>query len=133
LWQNFLVELIGTFFLLVFIYAIVDNINNLGPGANLWPFMVGLAVFAIGLSLGGPTGYAINPARDFGPRVFSLLVGDTQGFSGLYWLVVPILGPLVGGVLGAFFYDFGVVPALPMKAPVQAAQAEAAKAQVKKK
>ncbi len=118
LWQNFLVEVIGTFALLVFIYAIVDNVNNLGPGANLWPFMVGLAVFAIGLSLGGPTGYAINPARDFGPRLFSLLVGDTKGFDGLYWIIVPIIGPLVGGVLGAFFYDFGITPALPMKPPV---------------
>ncbi len=127
LWQNFLVELIGTFALVVFIYAIVDNVNNLGPGANLWPFMVGLAVFAIGLSLGGPTGYAINPARDFGPRVFSLLAGDTPGLSGLDWLVVPIIGPLVGGVLGAFFYDFGIIPALPMKAQAQVAQAQAKK------
>jgi len=115
LWQNFIVELIGTFVLIVFIYAIVDSVNNLGPGANLWPFMVGIAVFAIGLSLGGPTGYAINPARDLGPRIFSLLVGDTSGFSGLYWLVVPVIGPLVGGVLGAFFYDFGITPALPVK------------------
>ncbi len=117
-WQNFIVEVVGTFALLVFIYAIVDSVNNLGPGANLWPFMVGLAVFAIGLSLGGPTGYAINPARDFGPRLFSLLVGDTKGFGpDFYWLIVPIIGPLVGGVLGAFFYDYGITPALPMKAP----------------
>lgn len=115
LWQNFIVEVIGTFVLIVFIYAIVDSVNNLGPGANLWPFMVGIAVFAIGLSLGGPTGYAINPARDLGPRIFSLFVGDTNGFTGLYWLVVPIIGPLVGGVLGAFFYDFGITPALPVK------------------
>jgi glycerol uptake facilitator protein len=115
LWQNFLVEVVGTFALLLFIYAIVDNVNNLGPGANLWPFMVGLAVFSIGLSLGGPTGYAINPARDLGPRIFSLLVGDTQGFSGLYWIVVPIIGPLIGGPLGAWFYDFAVSSVLPRK------------------
>jgi glycerol uptake facilitator protein len=120
LWQNFLVELIGTFALVLFIYAIVDNINNLGPGANLWPFMVGLAVFAIGLSLGGPTGYAINPARDFGPRVFSVLIGDRAGFQGLYWLVVPIIGPLVGGVLGAWFYDATIANWLPSKQPVTA-------------
>ncbi len=115
LWQNFLVEVIGTFALVLFIYAIVDSAKNLGPGANLWPLVVGLAVFAIGLSLGGPTGYAINPARDFGPRIFSLLVGDTKGFTGLYWIVVPIIGPLIGGVLGAFFYDLGVANFLPTK------------------
>ncbi len=120
LWQNFIVEAIGTFALLLFIYAIVDNINNLGPGANLWPLLVGLAVFAIGLSLGGPTGYAINPARDLGPRVFSVLIGDTKGFQGLYWLIVPILGPMVGGVLGAWFYDAAIASILPRKAPVTA-------------
>ena len=51
--------------------------RNVGPGANLWPFMVGMGVLAIGLSLGGPTGYAINPARDFGPPLFAALIaGD---------------------------------------------------------
>lgn len=106
-------EILGTFILVAGIYAIVDNVRNVGPGANLWPFMVGMLVLAIGLSLGGPTGYAINPARDFGPRLFAaLFAGDTAAFSNAYFLV-PIIGPLVGGVLGALFYDFGIKPFLP--------------------
>jgi glycerol uptake facilitator protein len=110
---QYFTEIIGTFFLVLFIYAIVDRVRNVGPGANLWPFMVGMAVLAIGLSVGGPTGYAINPARDLGPRVFAALVAnDTAAFSGTYFLV-PILGPLVGGVAGAWFYDFLVRPFLP--------------------
>jgi len=110
---QYFTEIVGTFFLVLFVYAIVDNIRNIGPAANLWPFMVGMAVFAIGLSAGGPTGYAINPARDFGPRLFAALIaGDRAGFSSAYFLV-PIIGPLVGGVAGAWFYDFLVKPFLP--------------------
>jgi glycerol uptake facilitator protein len=110
---QYFTEFIGTFLLVLLIYAIVDNTSNLGPGANLWPFMVGIAVMAIGLSIGGPTGYAINPARDFGPRLFAALVaGDVTAFSGTYFLV-PIIGPLIGGVAGAWFYDFLVKPFLP--------------------
>lgn len=114
-WVQYFVEFIGTFMLVLLIYAIVDNIRNVGPGANLWPFMVGMAVLAIGLSLGGPTGYAINPARDFGPRLFAgiFISGDTTAFEDSYFLV-PIIGPLVGGVAGAFFYDFVVKPLLPL-------------------
>jgi MFS family permease len=112
---HYLTEIIGTFFLVVLIYAIVDNVRNLGPGANLWPPMVGMAVLGIGLSLGGPTGNAINPARDFGPRLFAgLVAGDGLAFSGAYFLV-PILGPLVGGLVGAWFYDFLVRPFLPVR------------------
>ena len=65
------------------------------------------------MSLGGTTGYAINPARDLGPRIFGLLVGTTGLFGGLYWLVAPVIGPLVGGVLGALTYDWFVTPNLP--------------------
>ena len=106
-------EFLGTFVLVAGIYAIVDNVRNVGPGANLWPLMVGFLVLSIGLSLGGPTGYAINPARDFGPRLFAaFFAGDTAAFSNSFWLV-PIIGPLLGGVAGAFFYDFGIKPFLP--------------------
>ncbi|MEI2616727.1 MAG: MIP/aquaporin family protein [Thermomicrobiales bacterium] len=115
-WFNlYFAEFVGTFMLVLLIYAIVDNIRNIGPGANLWPFMVGMAVLAIGLSLGGPTGYAINPARDLGPRLFSgiFLSGDNIAFKDSYFLV-PIIAPLLGGVAGAFFYDFLVKPMLPL-------------------
>lgn len=110
----FFTEVLATFCLLIFISAIVDAVNNNGPGANLWPFMVGIAIVALGLSLGGPSGYAMNPARDLGPRLFAaLFAGDTGGFVGNYWWTAPIIAPLLGGVLGALFYDFGITPFLP--------------------
>ena len=74
------------------------------------PLMIGLVVVAIGMSFGAMHGYAINPARDLGPRLFTVLAGFrnngmTDG-SKVWW--VPILGPLVGGVTGAAVYDFGI-------------------------
>jgi glycerol uptake facilitator protein len=114
-WNQYFTEIIGTFCLLLFVYAIVDSVHNTGPGANLWPFMVGMAVLAIGLSLGGPTGYAINPARDLGPRLMAaIFAGDRAAFGSAYF-IVPIIGPLVGGVAGAFFYTRLVHPFLPTK------------------
>lgn len=118
---QYFAEILGTFVLLAGIYAIVDNVRNVGPGANLWPFMVGILVVSIGLSLGGPTGYAINPARDLGPRLMASVVArDTTAFSGSYFLV-PIIGPLIGGTLGALFYDFLVKPFLPLRVADQPA------------
>ncbi len=114
--NQYFAEILGTFVLVLGVYAIVDNVRNVGPGANMWPLMVGFLVLAIGLSLGGPTGYAINPARDFGPRLYaSLFAGDGGAFTGLYFLV-PIIGPLIGGPLGALFYDFTIKPLLPVPA-----------------
>jgi glycerol uptake facilitator protein len=103
----FIAEIIGTAVLLWGVLASGDQ-KNLPIGANLGGILVGLVVLAVGLSLGGPSGYAINPARDLGPRLFGTLVGTTGLFSGLYWLVAPIIGPLVGGVIGAFTYDMFV-------------------------
>ncbi len=107
-------EILGTAVLLWGVLASGDT-KNLAPGANLGGLFVGFTVLAIGLCLGGPSGYAINPARDFGPRVFGLLVGTTGLFSNLYWLVAPILGPIVGGIAGVFTYDFFVTPYLAKK------------------
>ena len=106
---GFLDQLIGTALLLLLIFAITDEFN-LPPGANLVPLMVGLVVVAIGISFGGMHGYAINPARDFGPRLFTVAAGFrnnglTDG-SRVWW--VPIVAPLVGGVAGAALYDFGI-------------------------
>ncbi len=100
-------EIIGTAVLLWGVLASGDA-KNLGVGANLGGVLVGLVVLAVGLCLGGPSGYAINPARDLGPRLFGTLAGTTGLFSGLYWLIAPIIGPLIGGVLGAFTYDMFV-------------------------
>ena len=107
-------EILGTAVLLWGVLASGDS-KNLGVGANLGPMLVGFTVLAVGLSLGGPSGYAINPARDFGPRLFGLVVGTQGLFNGLYWLVAPIIGPLIGGVLGAFTYDWFVTAALNKK------------------
>jgi len=107
-------EILGTCVLLWGVLASGDT-KNLGVGANLGPLVVAFTVLAVGLCLGGPSGYAINPARDFGPRLFGLVVGTKGLFDGLYWLVVPIIGPLVGGVVGVFAYDLLVTAGLAKK------------------
>src|SRR5229473_2704193 len=71
---GFLDQVIGTALLLLFIFAITDEFN-MPPGANMAPLMIGLVVVAIGMSFGGMHGYAINPARDFGPRLFTAVAG----------------------------------------------------------
>jgi glycerol uptake facilitator protein len=109
-----LCEIVGTMVLLWGILASGDPKNN-GLMHNMGPFLVGGTVLAVGLSLGGPSGYAINPARDFGPRLFGLIVGTKGLFDGAYWLVAPIIGPIIGGVLGAFTYDWFVSANLPAK------------------
>ncbi|MFM8321255.1 MAG: MIP/aquaporin family protein [Chloroflexota bacterium] len=106
-------EIFGTAVLLWGILGSGDN-KNMGLMHNMGPFLVGGTVLAVGLSLGGPSGYAINPARDFGPRLFGTLVGTTGLWEGGYWLV-PLLAPIVGSVLGIFAYDMFVTPNLPKK------------------
>ena len=106
---GFLDQVIGTGLLLLFIFAITDE-YNMPPGANMAPLMIGLVVVAIGMSFGGMHGYAINPARDFGPRLFTVVAGFrnngiTDG-NRIWW--VPVLAPLLGGLAGAALYDFGI-------------------------
>jgi glycerol uptake facilitator protein len=105
-------QIVGTMFLLIFVLALTDTLNQ-APRANLTPLLVGLAVAAIGMSYGANAGYAINPARDFGPRIFALFAGWGEvafpgtvkgAFTAYFW--IPIVGPFVGGVLGAYIYDF---------------------------
>ncbi len=120
-----LTELFGTAVLMWGILASGDA-KNTGLMNNLGPFLVGGTVLAVGLSLGGPSGYAINPARDFGPRVFGTLVG-TQGLwsSGYWW--IPLIIPVVGGVLGTYVYDWLVDANLPKAEPVGRVKTEKAK------
>jgi glycerol uptake facilitator protein len=104
-------EIVGTAVLMWGILASGDS-KNTGLVHNMGPFLVGGTVLAVGLSLGGPSGYAINPARDFGPRVFGTLVGTQGLWDNGYWLV-PLLAPLVGGVIAMFCYDWFVSRNLP--------------------
>jgi glycerol uptake facilitator protein len=106
---GFLDQLIGTGLLVLLILAITDEFNA-PPGANLAPLMIGLVVVAIGMSFGGMHGYAINPARDFGPRLFTVVAGFrnnglTDGTQ-VWW--IPVFAPLLGGLIGAALYDFGI-------------------------
>ncbi|MDQ6694748.1 MAG: aquaporin family protein [Chloroflexota bacterium] len=116
-WGNALFDqIIGTALLVAVIFAITDK-RNQPVESNLAPFIIGLLVVVIGMSMGGNAGYAINPARDFGPRLLSSIGGwganpftfsaDLFGISLPYFLV-PIIGPLVGGVIGGYVYDFGI-------------------------
>ena len=92
--------------LLIGVSALGYPKNAMG-GAS--PFMVGVLVWAIGLSLGGPTGYAINPARDLGPRLaHALLPIKNKGSNDWSYSWVPIVGPIIGGVIGTLFYEICV-------------------------
>jgi len=98
-------QILGTALLLIFVMALTDS-KNMGPHKGFIPLLVGLAVLAIGLSLGINAGYAINPARDLGPRLLTLCVGyggeTFTALSSYSW--VPIIGPHLGAFVGAFFY-----------------------------
>lgn len=106
-------QIVGSAFLLILIAALIDK-ANVAPGANMAPLLVGLAVSAISMSYGVNAGFAINPARDFGPRLFAFfagwgavaLPGTERYFQSYFW--IPIVGPLLGAVLGIRVYDFFV-------------------------
>jgi glycerol uptake facilitator protein len=124
-------EIVATAMLLIFVVAITDSRNSL-PGANMVGLIVGFAVFAVGTSLGANTGYAINPARDFGPRLFAYFAGwgkvalpgtfdNGMGFhfSNYFW--IPIVGPIIGGIIGVLLYDFFIGDILHARAKAAAA------------
>jgi glycerol uptake facilitator protein len=103
-------EIIGTFGLMVGVLGIFNAKNAIGSGIG--PYAVGILVFSIGLSLGGPTGYAINPARDLGPRITHFVLpiaGKGDSDWGYSW--VPVVGPIIGAIIGALVYQglFGVM------------------------
>jgi glycerol uptake facilitator protein len=106
---NLVTEIIGTFVLVLGILAVLSP-ANLTQGSDwsrgLGPLLVGAIVWSIGISLGGPTGYAINPARDLGPRIaHAVLPLPAKGGSDWDYAWVPIVGPIIGGVLGALCYQ----------------------------
>ncbi|MBV9003426.1 MAG: aquaporin family protein [Solirubrobacterales bacterium] len=106
-------QVVGTFFLALFVFAVTDELA-LAPGSNLGPLIVGFIVLAIGISFGANAGYAINPARDFGPRLFAWIAGwgrlampgDYGWINTYFW--VPIVAPLIGAALAVPAYDIGM-------------------------
>ncbi|MET8244246.1 MIP/aquaporin family protein [Streptomyces sp. NPDC005202] len=107
-------QIIGTAILVLLIFAITDLLNT-PPGANLAPLIIGFVVVAIGMAWGADAGYAINPARDFGPRLASFITGYGTAWRdqyGNFYFWVPIVGPLIGGVIGALVYRLVISPYL---------------------
>jgi glycerol uptake facilitator protein len=114
---NFITEVIGTAMLLFGVLAIGANAQGWAQAGEvdlsqvfsraLQPLLVGILVLGIGLSLGGPTGYAINPARDLGPRLaHAVLPIAGKGDSDWYYSWIPVVAPIVGGIIGAALYSF---------------------------
>lgn len=109
-WGPLFDQIVGTAMLMLCIVAVIDN-RNRAVMANMGPFIIGLSVMAVGISFGSNAGYAINPARDLGPRIIAWLggfgelafPGNGPWFSAYWW--VPIVGPLIGGVVGVIVYD----------------------------
>ncbi|WP_287786823.1 MIP/aquaporin family protein [Acidiphilium sp.] len=117
-------QIILTAFLIFGIFAITEQYNEMAPGANFGAVMIGLLVAIIGACMGYLEAWAINPARDFGPRLFAFFAGwGHQAFPSPhnYWWV-PIVGPLIGGVIGGGAYQLLIHPYLPAR--VRALEAE---------
>lgn len=110
-WGPLVDQIVGTALLVLLVVALID-MRNTGVKANLGPLLIGFVVAAIGMSYGANAGYAINPARDFGPRLFTYaegwgslaFPGSLAGAFSTYWWI-PIVGPLIGGVVGVLVYD----------------------------
>ncbi|MEU8028700.1 MIP family channel protein [Streptomyces sp. NPDC049099] len=121
-WGPLVDQIVGTAFLLMLIAAVID-LRNQAVKANLGPLVVGFVVAAIGMSYGANAGYAINPARDFGPRLFTYAAGwnglafpgSVPGSFSAYWWI-PIVGPLIGGVVGILVYDLFIGDVLLVRA-----------------
>ncbi|GIF22653.1 glycerol uptake facilitator protein [Actinoplanes tereljensis] len=118
-WGAFRDQIIGTAILLFLILAITDSANT-APLANLAPVVIGLLVVAIGMAWGTNAGYAINPARDFGPRLASFFTGyggAMRDQTGYLYFWIPIVAPIIGGLIGAGLYQALIGRFLPSDAP----------------
>ena len=111
----FLDQVVGTAILVFVIFALVNAWNN-PPQANLAPVVIGLLVVAIGMAWGANAGYAINPARDFGPRLASFITGYSTAFldqNGTQYWWLPIVAPILGGLVGGAFFKVLIERYLP--------------------
>jgi len=111
-------QIVGTALLVAVLFALGDR-RNLPPAPAIAPVIVGALVVAIGMSFGFNAGYAINPARDFAPRLFTAVAGwGSDVFrAGHSWWWVPIAGPLIGGLVGGFVYDAFISRHHPVESP----------------
>jgi len=117
-------EFIGTALLVGLIFAITDGRNQPVQG-NINPLIIGLLIVAIGASFGLNTGYAINPARDFGPRLWIAIVSGGASLSvNNFYFWIPIVAPLLGGVVGALIYDFTIGRVIEAKGLMKSGGAE---------
>jgi glycerol uptake facilitator protein len=116
-WGAFRDQIIGTAILVFVILALVEARNN-PPLANLAPLIIGLLVVAIGMAWGTDAGYAINPARDFGPRLASFFTGYGESmrdqYGNFYWYI-PIVAPILGGLVGGAAWKYGMARFLPVE------------------
>jgi glycerol uptake facilitator protein len=121
-WGPLVDQIVGTAFLVMFVVAVVD-LRNTAVKANLGPLVIGFVVAAVGMSYGANAGYAVNPARDFGPRLFTWVAGWQElalpgtlagSFHDYFW--IPVVGPLVGGVIGVLVYDLFIGDVLHIRA-----------------
>ncbi|MET0831084.1 MAG: aquaporin, partial [Acidimicrobiia bacterium] len=110
---NLITEIIGTAMLLIGVLAIVGTTTvageqgMVGLGTGLNPLFIGFLVWGIGLSLGGPTGYAINPARDLSPRIaHAILPIPGKGDSDWNYAWIPVVGPIIGGIIGVLLFNW---------------------------
>ena len=112
-------QIVGTALLVGVIFALSDA-RNFAPPERLTPVLVGLLVVLIGATFGYNAGYAINPARDLAPRLFTAIAGWGSGVftAGNGWWWVPVVGPCIGGVLGGYVYDLVITRHHPPEAPV---------------
>ncbi|WP_112467554.1 MIP/aquaporin family protein [Streptomyces triticisoli] len=127
-WGPLVDQIVGTAFLVMLIAALID-LRNMAVKANLGPLVIGFVVAAIGFSFGANAGYAINPARDFGPRLLTYAVGwgdlafpgSLAGAFSSYWWI-PIVGPFIGGIVGVLVYDLFISDVLNIRAQTGALQ-----------
>lgn len=111
-------EFFGTMILMWAVQSTSDR-RNAGLG-QLGPFVVGGTILAIGLCLGGPSGYSLNPARDLGPRIFGLVAGTKGLFDGLYWLIPPVLVPFIAAPIAGVLFDLFFASEEPKKSAAAA-------------
>ncbi|WP_410514588.1 MIP family channel protein [Paenibacillus sp. BR2-3] len=130
LFQAGMVEMAMTAVLMLVILAVTDSRNGAAPKLGLAAISIGLTVMLLGTSFGAMTGFAMNPARDFGPRLFLMLAGWGSSVVGphYYGLIVPIFGPIIGAIVGGGIYHKLIVPYYP--SAVNASEKEESREQI---